>query len=132
MLPLDEGDGWFYTRDRGMMRAGQLTVAGQLDNLFFCGGEGVQPEDIERLLSGYDGVRQAFIAPVVYPEYGPRIVAVVDADVPLAALCAWLEPQLSPWQRPVALHDLPLALNQGGIKIPRVAIHAWLAQKRGR
>lgn len=57
LLPLDEGDGWFHTRDRGMMRAGQLTIAGRLDNLFFCGGEGVQPEDIERLLSGHDGVR---------------------------------------------------------------------------
>lgn len=83
------------------------------------------------MLSGHDGVCQAFIAPVADPEYGHRPVAVVDADVTLAALRAWLEPQLSSWQRPVAWYDLPPALNQGGIKIPRGAIHAWLAQNRG-
>ncbi|AHF76420.1 O-succinylbenzoate-CoA ligase [Sodalis praecaptivus] len=128
LLPLDEGDGWFHTRDRGTLHAGELRIAGRLDNLFFCGGEGVQPEDIERLLARHDGVRQAFIAPLADPEYGQRPVAVVDSDVPLAALRAWLEPQLSPWQRPVAWYYLPPTLNQGGIKIPRGAIHAWLAQ----
>lgn len=118
LLLLDEGDGWFHTRDRGTLRAGELLIAGRLDNLFFCGGEGVQPEDIERLLASHDGVRQAFIAPVADPEYGQRPVAVLDSDVPLAALRAWLEPQLSPWQRPVAWHYLPPTLKPGRHKNP--------------
>lgn len=128
LLPLDEGDGWFHTRDRGMLRAGELLIDGRLDNLFFCGGEGVQVENIERLLTYHKGVIQAFIMPVADSEYGKRPVAVVDSNVPLAALRAWLEPQVPPWQRPVAWYYLPKTLKKGDIKIARVAIHAWLEQ----
>lgn len=47
LQPLADDQGWFHTRDRGVMEQGELRILGRLDNLFFSGGEGVQPEDIE-------------------------------------------------------------------------------------
>lgn len=129
LVPLDQGDGWFHTRDRGILQKGELCIVGRLDNLFFCGGEGVQPEDIERLLASHAGVRQSFVVPVDNREFGQQPVVVVDGEVPLAELRAWLAPQLAPWQRPVSWYYLPAALKQGGIKIARSTISAWLMQR---
>lgn len=42
------------------MHNGKLTIVGRLDNLFFSGGEGIQPEEVERVLlhtsCGFAGV----------------------------------------------------------------------------
>lgn len=38
LVPLVNDEGWFATRDRGVLNDGKLTIAGRLDNLFFSGG----------------------------------------------------------------------------------------------
>ncbi|WP_413723327.1 o-succinylbenzoate--CoA ligase [Sodalis sp. RH24] len=123
LLKLADDDGWFHTRDGGRFVDGELHISGRLDNVFFCGGEGVQPEDIERILAAHPAVRQSFVVPVDDGEYGQRPVAVLEADAPFPELRAWLEPQLAPWQRPIAYlalrQVLPDKLDAGGIKIPR-------------
>lgn len=123
LMRLADGDGWFHTRDAGRFVDGELHISGRLDNVFFCGGEGVQPEDIERILGAHPAVRQSFVVPVDDGEFGQRPVAVLDADAPFTELRAWLEPQLAPWQRPVAYLSLgqvlPDRLSTGGIKIAR-------------
>ncbi len=48
LLSLTNNEGWFATRDRGALHNGRLTVVGRMDNLFFSGGEGIQPEEVER------------------------------------------------------------------------------------
>lgn len=40
LMPLVNDEGWFATRDRGVLRDGKLSIIGRLDNLFFSGGEG--------------------------------------------------------------------------------------------
>ncbi|TKI04781.1 o-succinylbenzoate--CoA ligase [Martelella alba] len=127
ILPLADRDGWFHTRDRGRIRDGELYIAGRLDNLFTCGGESVQPEDIERILAAHPAVRQAFVVPVPDAEFGHRPVAVLDADIPFEGLGQWLNPQLAPWQRPIAYYRLPDSFGGGGIKIPRGRLAAWVA-----
>ena len=127
LLPLTDGEGWFHTRDRGRFLDGELHIAGRLDNLFFCGGESIQPEDIERILAIHPAVRQAFVVPVADREFGHRPVAVVDGDAAFEQLRGWLNPQLAPWQRPVAYYRLPDSLGNGGIKIARSRIAAWAA-----
>ncbi|MDA5521181.1 o-succinylbenzoate--CoA ligase [Yersinia kristensenii] len=128
LQPITDNDGWFHTRDRGEWQQGELRILGRLDNLFFSGGEGIQPEDIERVLLQYPGVQQAFVIPVADTEFGQRPVAVIDADeaVDDAVLANWLAPQLAIFQHPVAFYRLPVELKNGGIKISRRSVADWV------
>ncbi|CNE84016.1 o-succinylbenzoate--CoA ligase [Yersinia bercovieri] len=127
--PICDDDGWFHTRDRGEWQQGELHIIGRLDNLFFSGGEGIQPEDIERVLLQYPGVQQAFVVPITDSEFGHRPVAVIDADetVDDMALADWLTPRLAVFQRPVAFYRLPEALKGGGIKVSRRGVVDFVA-----
>ncbi|AHM74913.1 o-succinylbenzoate--CoA ligase [Yersinia hibernica] len=126
LQPLTDSEGWFHTRDRGEWLHDELRILGRLDNLFFSGGEGIQPEDIERVLLQYPGVQQAFVIPVADTEFGHRPVAVIDADeaVDDVILANWLAPQVAVFQRPVAFYRLPDELKNGGIKVSR----RWVAE----
>lgn len=33
LIPLVNGEGWFATRDRGVLNDGKLTIVGRMDNL---------------------------------------------------------------------------------------------------
>ncbi|TQI81373.1 2-succinylbenzoyl-CoA synthetase [Serratia fonticola] len=134
LLPIADEQGWFHTRDRGAMEQGELRIIGRLDNLFFSGGEGVQPEDVERVLAAHPQVQQAFIVPVDDPEFGQRPVAVLDVEgeLSLAALLAWAQDRLANFQRPIALLPLPVELKNGGIKISRRRLQQWAAGQWNR
>ncbi|BEL95484.1 o-succinylbenzoate--CoA ligase [Serratia ureilytica] len=131
LQPLADEQGWFPTRDRGAMIEGELRILGRLDNLFFSGGEGVQPEDIERVLAAHPQITQAFVVPVADAEFGQRPVAVIDGDpsLSLATLLAWSQDKLANFQRPTALLPLPDELKNGGIKISRRRLQAWVAER---
>lgn len=113
------------------MAEGELRILGRLDNLFFSGGEGVQPEDIERVLAAHPQITQAFVVPVVDAEFGQRPVAVIDGDptLSLATLLARSQDKLANFQRPTALLPLPDELKNGGIKISRRQLQQWVAQR---
>ncbi|STC86451.1 2-succinylbenzoate--CoA ligase [Edwardsiella hoshinae] len=125
LRPLLADDGWFHTRDRAVWTAGELCIQGRMDNQFFSGGEGIQPEDIERILLQHPAVSQAFIVPVADAEFGQRPVAVVESEVALTVLSAWLAPRVARFQHPVAWLPLPAALKGGGIKIARRQVQQW-------
>jgi len=131
ILPLTDVDGWFHTRDRGRWQQGELCVAGRLDNLFFSGGEGIQPEDVERILLGHAQINLVFIVPIDDAQYGQRPVAVIDSEgvVSLQTLLAWVEDKLINFQRPVAVLQLPEQLKNGGIKISRREVQQWVEQQ---
>lgn len=126
-----DAEGWFHTRDRAVMERGELRIIGRLDNLFFSGGEGVQPEDVERILAAHTQVLQAFVVPVDDPEFGQRPVAVIDWEgkLTLNELLAWAQDRLVNFQRPVALLALPDELKSGGIKISRRRLQQWVAEQ---
>ncbi|TDQ25067.1 2-succinylbenzoyl-CoA synthetase [Raoultella sp. BIGb0149] len=132
LVPLVNEQGWFATRDRGELRNGRLTILGRLDNLFFSGGEGIQPEEVERVIMAHPQVRQAFIVPLDDAEFGQRPVAVVEGDerCDMAALVAWVENKLARFQQPVRWLALPEALKTGGIKISRRALREWVNAHR--
>ncbi|MBF1995133.1 AMP-binding enzyme [Serratia symbiotica] len=129
MQLLADDQGWFHTQDRGVMVQGELRVFGRLDNLFFSGGEGVQPEDIERVLATHPQILQVFVVPMDDMEFGQRPVAVIDSERPLTleALLNWAQERLASFQRPAALFNLPNELNKGGIKISRQQLQQWVA-----
>jgi O-succinylbenzoic acid--CoA ligase len=131
LLPIVDDQGWFHTRDRGVMEQGELRIIGRLDNLFFSGGEGVQPEDIERVLSAHPQISQVVVVPVDDAEFGQRPVAVIDSEEPLSLeeLLAWSQERLVNFQRPIALLAMPNELKAGGIKISRRQLQQWAAEQ---
>ena len=134
VLPLVNEQGWFATRDRGELREGKLTLLGRMDNLFFSGGEGIQPEEVERVLLAHPQIQQAFIVPLDDAEFGQRPVAVVecDAQCDVTALAVWAQDKLARFQQPVRWLALPDSLKTGGIKISRRALRDWVNAAPGR
>ncbi len=128
VLPLLNSEGWFSTRDRGVLNGKRLTIIGRLDNLFFSGGEGIQPEEVERIIEKHPAVKQAFVVPINDAEFGQRPVAVVEADTDfdIATLADWLEGKIARFQQPVRWLPLPDELKQGGIKISRLQLAQWV------
>ena len=131
LLPLLNDEGWFPTRVKGVMHDGRLTILGRLDNLIFSGGEGIQPEEVERVIVAHPQVQQVFIVPREDREFGHRPVAVVECDdaVELSQLTTWVEDKLARFQQPVAWLRLPAHLSSGGIKISRRALQSWVAER---
>ena len=128
LMPLVNDEGWFATRDRGVLQNGRLTIAGRLDNLFFSGGEGIQPEEVERVITAHPHVLQAFVVPIEDREFGHRPVAVVEYDAQAEGvdLAAWVQGKLARFQQPVRWLTLPPELKTGGIKISRRALLEWV------
>ncbi|MNC13567.1 2-succinylbenzoate--CoA ligase [compost metagenome] len=126
--PLVNAEGWFATRDRGVLHGRRLTIIGRLDNLFFSGGEGIQPEEIESVIAQHPAVRLAFVVPVDDPEFGQRPVAVVEADedFDISLLTEWLQGKVARFQQPVRWLRLPDEMKQGGIKISRLQLTLWV------
>ncbi len=128
LVPLANADGWFATRDRGVVQGDRLSIAGRMDNLFFSGGEGIQPEEVERVIAAHPQVRQVFIVPKEDAEFGHRSVAVVELQdgYPSSALAEWCRDKLARFQQPIRWLALPEHLAQGGIKISRRDLQHWV------
>ncbi|HDS9358737.1 TPA: o-succinylbenzoate--CoA ligase [Enterobacter chengduensis] len=134
LLPLVNEEGWFATRDRGELHDGRLTVLGRMDNLFFSGGEGIQPEALERVIATHPQISQVFIVPLDDAEFGQRPVAVVECEpgANVARLPEWVKDKVARFQQPVRWLVLPPELKTGGIKISRQALRQWVnAQLKG-
>ncbi|MFE8153950.1 o-succinylbenzoate--CoA ligase [Brenneria goodwinii] len=131
LFPLVDEEGWFHTRDRGCFAEGEWRILGRLDNQFFSGGEGIQPEYIESLLLTHPDVQQACVVPVDDVEFGQRPAAVIEITeaATLDDIRDWLSPRLAGFQRPVAYYHLPAALKNSGIKISRRQVQVWVESK---
>ncbi|WP_312995295.1 o-succinylbenzoate--CoA ligase [Leclercia sp.] len=130
LVPVANPQGWFATRDRGEIVDGRLTILGRMDNLFFSGGEGIQPEELERVIGTHPQVSQVYVVPLDDVEFGQRPVAVVEceAGVDIAQLPHWVGDKLARFQQPVHWLVLPAELKNGGIKISRRALQQWVYQ----
>ncbi|WP_431138856.1 o-succinylbenzoate--CoA ligase [Enterobacter mori] len=128
LLPLNNAQGWFATRDRGEWRNGRLTILGRMDNLFFSGGEGIQPESLERVIATHPQISQVFIVPLDDAEFGQRPVAVVECEpgTDIAQFPDWIQGRLARFEQPVHWLVLPAELKNGGIKISRQALKQWV------
>lgn len=129
---LVNAQGWFATRDRGVLEQGELRILGRLDNLFISGGENIQPEAVEAVLAACPGVLQAFVVPVPDAEFGQRPVAVLDGAIDVATLQARLDGRIARYQWPVDYYALPAGLGCGGIKVSRREVGAWAAAEFAR
>ncbi len=129
--PLNLQDGWFATNDKGAFIDGEYCILGRLDNLFFSGGEGIQPEDIEKVINMHPQVQQSFIIPITDVEFGQRPVAVIEvSESALAELKLWLKTKLATFQYPVSFYLLTDELKQGGIKVSRERVKQWVQKQQ--
>ena len=89
-------------------------VCGRLDNQFVCGGENIQPEQIEAALIEHPDVAQALVVPLADAQWGHRPVAFIQ------------------WHPGAAVDDLEGWLRQRlpGYLVPRSWL-AWPPQQTG-
>ncbi len=66
--PLPDADGWFHTRDLGVVRDGELYVLGRTDDVFQVAGRNIYAIDVEAYAGEVSGVRTGRV--VAVPEGG--------------------------------------------------------------
>ncbi|QIR15882.1 o-succinylbenzoate--CoA ligase [Shewanella aestuarii] len=123
-LPVDE-QGWFCTHDRGQLNdKGQLTLLGRADNMFICGGENIQPEEVESVLLQHPLVNQAIVFGQADAKFGLLPAAIIGyntTDLPTdieQQLAQMVSQQLASFKRPRQFFNWPAIATQG-LKINR-------------
>jgi acyl-CoA synthetase (AMP-forming)/AMP-acid ligase II len=124
-----EADGWWPTRDLGLLRAdGRLVLAGRLDDcLRTREGRLVNLAAVAHSLQGLDGVREAIVLPIPGPagaSFG-AVLACADA-VTLAELRTRVSGSLPEWAWPRAILQVAALPRLPGGKIDRRRCAEWL------
>jgi len=106
--PVVDGDGWLRTGDLGRLDDGVLTVFGRRGDLIITGGENVHPDPVEQRLRAHPAVADAAVVGRPDPEWGQRVVAVLElapgaAAPPLDELRAWVREVLPAYAAPKAV-----------------------------
>jgi acyl-CoA synthetase (AMP-forming)/AMP-acid ligase II len=71
-------DGWLYTGDLGYLdEHGRLHVAGRKKEIIKTGGLSVDPVEVENVILGFPGVREAAVVGVPDDHWGEQVVAFV-------------------------------------------------------
>ena len=109
-------DGWFYGGDRGWVDArGYLYLGGRSRDMIIRGGENIYVQEIEHVLTGVPGVRDAAVVGRPDERWGEVAVAFVECDRSAprptpAQLEAACRARLASYKVPVSyvvLDDLP-------------------------
>lgn len=130
-LPLDD-EGWFATKDRGYWdKQGNLHILGRSDNMFICGGENVQPEEIEAALKQHPDIEDAIVFPQIDREFGNLPAAIIkfaDPDQGFISrgpesktLTQFLHQHIARFKRPRVYYPWP-EIESVSLKVPRKQI----------
>ncbi|WP_028771865.1 o-succinylbenzoate--CoA ligase [Shewanella waksmanii] len=126
--PVDT-EGWFDTQDRGeWLNNGQLHILGRSDNMFICGGENIQPEEIEQALCCHPLIDDAIVYPIEDDRFGWLPAAIVKGPIAASGieqsqLDQFLQAKIARFKRPRHYSPWP-NVPQTGLKISRKAIIA--------
>ncbi|MCH2175991.1 MAG: AMP-binding protein [Lentisphaeria bacterium] len=88
--------GWFHTGDLGELKQGELFVKGRKDNLIISGGENIQLEELEALLSVVPGVVKVICVGIDDEKWGQRPIAFLKTSLSseeLSKVCRERMPQ---------------------------------------
>ncbi|MFJ9709415.1 type I polyketide synthase [Streptomyces sp. NPDC101234] len=126
-------DGWYRTGDLGRLdERGVLTVTGRATDRIVRGGENVDPAEVERVLCGLPGVRDAAVVGRAHPLLGEVPVAFVVPDrpdldpAPLLRACAAV---LSAHKVPEEVLLTPAVPRTAGGKPRRALLRQALADR---
>jgi fatty-acyl-CoA synthase len=129
-----DAEGWLRTGDLGRVNEqGYLELKGRSSELYKVGGELVAPGEVERLLTGIDGVSQAYVAGVPDERFGDVgwawVVPQEDASLDVPELIAHCRKHLAPFKVPrgitfLAAEDLPTTTTGKVQKYLLVSSHA--------
>jgi o-succinylbenzoate---CoA ligase len=120
-------DGWLVTNDLGHLdETGRLRIDGRADDVIISGGVKVPAQAVEAMLAVDPAVLEVFVVGVPDPEWGERVVAVVEPfdRLTLAGLRDLVEPRAWAPRQLVLVEELP-RLPSG--KPDRVAIQRLAA-----
>ena len=117
--PVVDEVGWLHTGDLGAIDDGIVSVSGRRGDMIITGGENVFPDPVERRLRLHPAVADAAVVGRPDPDWGQRVVAVVeiaeDAAAPsLDELRDWVRAELPAWAAPKELEIRP--------ELPRTAL----------
>lgn len=134
LVSLTNQQGWFDSKDLGRWQDNNLLIDGRADNLFISGGENIHCEEIEAVLNQHPQVQVAIVLPVEDSEYGARPIAVIRSEGiwNQQIANAWCQQKLEKFKWPIMYFFLPDALLDGGIKVSRARVKAWLATQQTR
>jgi len=120
-------DVWFATKDIGIFNPQEgFAILGRKDLQFICGGENIQPEEIEQFILKIPGVLEAVVIPQKDPEFGEKPIAIIHSTKPpfsLPELTQILTPNLPKYKIPKNLY-FTNELPKKGAKIDRQKIIA--------
>jgi hypothetical protein len=98
-------DGWFRTGDLGSIdEDGYLRLTGRLKEMINRGGEKISPREVDEVLLGHPGVRQALSFAIPHAQLGEEIGAAVElepgANLQASELRAWARTRLPAFKVP--------------------------------
>ncbi|MDT3319667.1 o-succinylbenzoate--CoA ligase [Shewanella sp. SP1S2-4] len=132
--PLD-ADGWFYTKDRGEWdENGNLRILGRVDNMFICGGENIQPEEIEAALKQHPQIDDAIVFAIPDVQFGNLPAAIIRGSLThhpesiANTLELFLANKIARFKRPRQYYSWPENNEQIGLKVNRKALIANLVK----
>ena len=124
--------GWLHTGDIGVMDAdGFFYIVDRKNDLLISGGYNIYPREIEDVLMGFPGVREAAVVGLPDEKWGDRVVAVVAGKEGLSAdaLMDFARDNLSAIKRPKDIVIWPDLPKSGANKILRRSVRdALIAQ----
>jgi O-succinylbenzoic acid--CoA ligase len=132
-----DGARWLRTQDLGTIVNGRLEVWGRADAVIITGGANVHPAAVERAIATMDAVTDVAVLGVDDPEWGERVVAVVEpaphASPPsLAELRDHCASTLERYQLPTVLHVMVALPRLASGKIDRNALRHLVAGSKPR
>ncbi|MCS7172893.1 MAG: o-succinylbenzoate--CoA ligase [Armatimonadetes bacterium] len=129
-------EGWLCTGDMGYLdEEGYLYVLDRREDRIVTGGENVSSAEVEAVLRTHPAVRDAGVVGIPDPEWGQRVVAVVELAPGVAAteeeLRAYCARFLAPYKVPKRIGFMRELPRTGPEKVNRAALRAWAQEAFG-
>lgn len=128
--------GWYRTGDLGHRDPnGFLTISGRTKELIIRGGENIYPAEVEAVLLGSDGVRDAAVVAREHPDLGEVPVAFVVPETPgtldVRTLLDRCGRELSGFKVPADVVEVDAIPRTGSGKIMRFRLQERLSAPAG-
>lgn len=116
----DVRDGWHTLGDLGSLDVdGYLYVGDRIDDVITSGGVSIHPADVEAVVEEHPDVRGCVVVPSPDEDLGEAVHAVVETDVPVEMVQAWVRGRLDPERRPRSWERVSGSLRSDTGKVRR-------------